>query len=196
MAKKVIVFATGNQHKVEEVSQILGENYEIKSLKDINFFDEIPETGVTFEENALQKAAFIKEKFGMDCLAEDSGLVVDGLNGEPGIYSARYAGSQRNDEENLQKVLKELGDNPIRSARYKSVIALVLNGENHFFEGTVEGEILKGKVGNGGFGYDPIFQPKGYEISFGEMDAAEKNKISHRGEAVEKMVSFLNKKNQ
>ena len=194
MEKKVIVFATGNAHKVEEVSQILGENYEIKSLKDINCFDDIPETGQTFEENALQKATYIREKFGLDCLAEDSGIVVDGLNGEPGIYSARYAGLQRNDEDNLQKVLKELGENPIRSARYKSVIALILEGKNHFFEGTVEGKILKEKVGDGGFGYDPIFQPEGYEISFAQMDAAEKNKISHRGEAVQKMANFLNAK--
>ncbi len=191
MEKKVIVFATGNQHKVEEVSQILGENYEIKSLKDINCFDDIPETGDTFQENAFQKAQYLHEKFGMNCLAEDSGLVVDGLNGEPGIYSARYAGSQRNDEDNLQKVLQELGDNPTRTARYKSVIALIIDEKSHFFEGTVEGDILKEKVGNGGFGYDPIFQPKGYDISFGQMDASEKNQISHRAEAVKKMVDFL-----
>ena len=194
MNKKVLIFATGNQHKVQEVSQILGEIYEIKSLKDIGCTDEIPETGHTFEENALQKATYLHEKYGYDCLAEDSGLVVDSLEGAPGIYSARYAGLQRDDEDNLQKVLRELGDNPIRSARYKSVIALISDGQNHFFKGAVEGKILTKKIGNGGFGYDPIFMPEGYEISFAQMDACEKNEISHRGEAVEKMAIFLKSK--
>ncbi len=194
MDKKVLVFATGNQHKVQEVSQILGDIYEIKSLKDIGCTDDIPETGLTFEENAFQKASYLNKKYGYDCMAEDSGLVVDGLNGEPGIYSARYAGPQRDDEENLHKVLKELGENPVRSARYKSVIALISNGKTFYFDGKVEGEILNKKVGKGGFGYDPIFQPKGYKISFAQMDSEEKNKISHRGEAVEKLVKFLKSK--
>ena len=195
MNKKVLIFATGNQHKVQEVSEILGEFYDIKSLKDIGLTEDIPETGVTFAENAFQKADFLNKRFGYDCMAEDSGLVVDGLNGEPGIYSARYAGLQRNDEDNLQKVLNNLGTNPIRTARYKSVIALISDGQTNYFEGTVEGKILDKKVGNGGFGYDPIFMPDGYNISFGEMDASEKNKISHRGEAVEKMANFLKSKN-
>ena len=194
MDKKVLVFATGNQHKVQEVSQILGDIYEIKSLKDIGCTDDIPETGLTFEENAFQKASYLNKKYGYDCIAEDSGLVVDGLNGDPGIYSARYAGLQRNDEDNLQKVLNELGKNPIRSARYKSVIALISNGQTFYFDGKVEGIILNKKVGNGGFGYDPIFQPKGFKISFAQMDSKEKNKISHRGEAVEKLVKFLKSK--
>ena len=195
MNKKVLIFATGNQHKVQEVSEILGDFYDIKSLKDIGLTEDIPETGVTFAENAFQKADFLNKRLGYDCMAEDSGLVVDGLNGEPGIYSARYAGLQRNDEDNLQKVLNNLGTNPIRTARYKSVIALISDGQTNYFEGTVEGKILDKKVGNGGFGYDPIFMPDGYNISFGEMDASEKNKISHRGEAVEKMANFLKSKN-
>lgn len=194
MQRKILVFATSNAHKLREVKEIIGDKYEIRSLKDIECFEEIPETADTFRGNALQKAQYVKDKYGYDCIAEDSGLAVDGLGGAPGIYSARYAGEPRSDERNLQKLLKELGKTKKRTARYHSAIALILEGETHFFEGKAEGNILFEKVGTGGFGYDPIVQPIGFDVSFAQLSKEEKNAISHRGEAVRKLTDFFNGK--
>ena len=192
MERPILVFATSNAHKIREVEELIGDKYQIKSLKDIGCTDDIPETADTFTGNALQKAQFIKDKYGLNCLAEDSGLSIDGLGGAPGIFSARYAGEPRSDERNLQKVLTNMAGVENRAARYHSAIALIIDDQHHFFEGKVEGKILTEKVGEGGFGYDPIFQPNGFEVSFAQMNSAEKHKISHRGESVAKLEAFFN----
>lgn len=191
---KSLVFATNNQHKLDEVQQMVAEHFELKSLKDIGCYADIPETGVTFRENASQKSRYIFEHFNMNCFADDSGLEVDALNGEPGVYSAHYSGS-RDSAVNLNLVLENLGDNTNRSARFRCVISLILDGEEHFFEGIVEGSITAQPSGETGFGYDPIFQPEGYSKTFAEMTAEEKNMISHRGRAIAKLVEFLTGKN-
>ena len=188
--KKTLVFATNNSHKLQEVQQMIGDQFVMKSLDDIGCFEDIPETGDTFEENALQKAHFVCQRFKVDCLADDSGLEVEALNNEPGVYSARYSGS-RDAEINLQLVLDKLEGEVNRKARFRCVIALSLNGEDHLFEGVVNGEIRNARAGKEGFGYDPIFQPEGYDITFAEMSPEEKNRISHRGQAIAKLVSFL-----
>lgn len=186
-----IVFATNNKNKLRELREILGERYEIVSLAEIGWHDDIPETGATLEENALQKAQYVYNKFGIDCFADDTGLEVDALCGEPGVHSARYAeDTDHNSEANMAKLLQKLGDSHERTARFRTVIALIQSGVVHEFEGRVEGTIAHEKHGTEGFGYDPIFIPEGYEQSFAEM-GAEKNKISHRARAVEKLVSFL-----
>lgn len=186
-----IVFATNNKNKLRELREILGEGYEIVSLADIECHEDIPETGLTLEENALQKARYVYDKFGIDCFADDTGLEVDALGGEPGVHSARYAeGTDHNSEANMAKLLQKLGDSHERTARFRTVIALIQHGEVHEFEGRVEGTIAHEKHGTEGFGYDPIFIPTGYEQSFAEM-GAEKNKISHRARAVQKLVAFL-----
>ena len=185
-----LVFATHNQHKLEEVQALIGENIELKSLNDINCFTDIPETGETFEANASQKSRFILDNYHLSCFADDSGLEVDSLNGEPGVYSARYGGT-RDAEANLQLVLDKLGDTEFRKARFRTVISLILEGKEHFFEGVAEGEITKVKAGIKGFGYDPIFKPAGYDITFAEMTAKEKNAISHRAKAIHQMIAFL-----
>lgn len=187
---KTLVFATNNQHKLDEVQAMIGNNFKLKSLKDIGCEADIPETGVTFEENASQKSRFIFENYGVDCFSDDSGLEVDALNGEPGVYSARYSGS-RDTETNMQLVLDKLGNNQTRTARFRCVISLILNGNEHLFEGSVEGTIANKRSGTSGFGYDPIFIPNGYEQTFSEMSGDEKNKISHRGKAMAKLVQFL-----
>lgn len=189
--KRVLIFASGNANKVKELRQMLGENFEIISLKDLGIFEDIPETGITFHDNALLKARYLQEKYGFDCIAEDSGLEIDALSGEPGIYSARYAGDEKNHGANIQKVLEKLKPFSNRKARFRSVIVVLVKGEPHFFEGVIEGEISHSPKGEKGFGYDPIFVPEGYEISFAEMDDIEKNTVSHRGIAVRKMVGFL-----
>ncbi|MGB4774172.1 MAG: non-canonical purine NTP diphosphatase [Daejeonella sp.] len=188
-----LIFATNNQHKIEEVQALIGSGFELKSLNDINCVDDIPETGNTFHANASQKAHYIFERYHIDCFADDSGLEVDELNGELGVYSARYSGT-RDFEQNLQLVLKKLGNNTNRKARFKTVISLIYKGSEYFFEGIAEGTITSQKSGNKGFGYDPIFQPDGYEITFADMDLSEKNKISHRAKAIEKLVSFFKSK--
>ncbi|MFD2162043.1 RdgB/HAM1 family non-canonical purine NTP pyrophosphatase [Paradesertivirga mongoliensis] len=188
---RTLVFATNNQHKLEEVQAIVGNNFALRSLKDIGCEADIPETGTTFEENASQKSRYIFDHFGLDCFSDDSGLEIDALNGEPGVYSAHYSGT-RDTEANLQLVLDKLGSNPNRGARFRCVISLILNGKEHFFEGSVEGTITTGRSGKSGFGYDPVFQPLGYKETFSEMSAQEKNQISHRGRAMEKLVEFLN----
>lgn len=185
-----LVFASNNQHKVNEIQAMIGSTIKLRSLKDIGCTEEIPETGRTFEENAGQKSRFVYEKFGLNCFADDSGLEIDALGGEPGVDSAHYSGS-RDFEQNMQLVLDKLGDTAKRTARFKTVISLIIDGEEFLFEGSIEGKITKSRSGSGGFGYDPIFQPDGYSISFAEMSADEKNRISHRAKATEKLISFL-----
>lgn len=187
-----LVFATNNKNKLYELRKILGDKIEIVSLSDINCFDDVPEDYETLEENALQKAQYIKDKFGLDCFADDTGLEIEALDNRPGVYSARFAGEDKDSEKNMDKVLEELEDKKNRKAHFRTVIALIKNGKSHLFEGRVDGEILTERHGNVGFGYDPIFQPKGYNLSFSEMGIDEKNKISHRAKAVEKLCKFLN----
>lgn len=186
-----IVFATNNKHKLEEVSSILKGKVEILSLNDINCFEDIPETADTLEGNALLKARFVKEKYGYDCFADDTGLEIEALNNAPGVYSARYAGEQKSAQDNMQKVLTELQSASNRKARFRTVVALILEDQEYLFEGKVQGEIKTTESGNGGFGYDPIFQPEGYACTFAELSAGEKNRISHRGLAVQKLIEFL-----
>ena len=201
-----IVFATNNQHKLSEIRDILGDSIEVLSLKDIGCDVDIPETGQTLEENALQKAQYIYDHYHIDVFADDTGLEVDALNGAPGVYSARYAGGEGHDSEaNMTKLLKELGENNNRKARFRTVIALIQKKdvcpcgctsikEIHRFEGIVEGEIIPERRGGEGFGYDPIFQPEGYDQTFAELGMDVKNHISHRARAVAKLAEFLNDK--
>ncbi len=189
--KKKIVFATNNAHKLREIRAILGCDFDVISLKELEIYEDIPETSDTLPGNALQKAEFVFKRTGLDCFADDTGLEVDSLNGEPGVYSARYAGEEASFDDNMNKLLTELGNETNRQARFRTVIALIMNNQEHFFEGSVEGEILREKVGGSGFGYDPIFQPKGYNQSFAEMSEELKNEISHRGLAVQKLEAFL-----
>ena len=191
-----IVFATNNQHKLRELQQILDDKFELLSLADINCFEEIPETSPTIEENSLEKAEYVHKKYKTDCFADDTGLEIEALDGSPGVYSARYAGEDKNMEKNIEKILSELEKKDNRNARFKTVVSLILNGETHQFEGIINGKIIKEKTGESGFGYDSVFMPDGYDITFAEMDAAFKNKISHRGIAVQKLVDFLNAKKQ
>ena len=199
-----IVFATNNQHKLEEIRQILGSKFEVLSLNDIGCHDDIPEDHDTLQENALQKAQFIAEKYGYDCFADDTGLEVDALGGEPGVHSARYAaldgdGAESHDSEaNIQKLLRKLGNNNNRKARFRTVIALLESNGNgnkvaKLFEGIVEGRIAHEKSGEEGFGYDPIFVPDGYDQSFAELGADIKNTISHRARAVAKLADYFKK---
>lgn len=185
-----LVFATNNVHKLEEVQAIIGNKFSIKSLADIGCSDDIPETGVTFEENAKQKTDYLVDKYGLDCFGDDSGLEIDALNNEPGVYSARYSGS-RDMEKNIDLALSKLSDNPERTARFRTLISLFLNKQQYFFEGVIEGRIIHERRGSGGFGYDPIFIPEGYDKTFAEMTPEEKNKISHRAIAVGRLATFL-----
>lgn len=187
-----LVFATNNQNKIKEVQALIPSHISLLSLKDIACFEEVPENQLTIKGNAIQKAEYIKEHYGFDCFADDTGLEVEALNGEPGVFSARYAGEQRNANDNMNKLLHELKDKPNRKAQFKTVIALHLNNELHIFKGICKGEITKTKQGDSGFGYDPIFKPKGYDLTFAEMELQLKNKIGHRGKAVTKLVEYLN----
>ena len=189
---KKLIFATNNQHKLEEVSHLIKDNYKILSLKDINCFEEIPETSDTIKGNASQKSHYIFDKFGIDCFADDTGLEIEVLDGRPGVYSARYAGEEHNFEKNMNKVLAEMRELTNRKARFKTVISLIINGEERFFKGIINGVILNEKRGKKGFGYDPIFQPIGYNLTFAEMPLEEKNKISHRAIAVRNLINYLN----
>ena len=191
MNKLKLVFATNNKHKLEEVQAML-TNFELVSLAEINCFDDIPETADTLEGNAILKVNFITEKYGLDCFADDTGLEVEALNNEPGVYSARYAGEDNNAEANMNKLLNNLKNNPNRRAQFKTAIALNIQGKQFIFEGVCKGTILTEKRGESGFGYDPIFMPNGFSRSFAEMNLAEKGNISHRGKAVEKLVTYLN----
>jgi len=186
-----LVFATNNQHKLKELQAILGNEFHLLSLKDIGCDEEIPEEQETLEGNASQKSYFIYNKYGYNCFADDTGLEIEALNGEPGVYSARYAGEEKSAENNMKKVLEKMAKINARKARFRTVISLILNGEEQLFEGIVDGTILKEKRGEAGFGYDPVFQPDGFDQSFAQMELSEKNKISHRGRAVQKLVAYL-----
>ena len=187
-----IVFATNNPNKLKEIQSLIPKEIEIISLKEIGCNEDIPETGDTLEANAFQKAHYIKDNFNYDCFADDTGLEIDELNGHPGVYSARYAGPERNANANMNKVLNELKGKKNRKAQFRTAIALILKGEEHLFEGKVEGYISKDKQGNEGFGYDPIFIPENNIRSFAQMSMQEKGAISHRGRAVKKLVTYLN----
>jgi XTP/dITP diphosphohydrolase len=187
-----IVFATNNPNKFKEIQSLIPKEIEIISLNEIGCNEDIPETGDTLEANAFQKAHYIKDNFNYDCFADDTGLEIDELNGDPGVYSARYAGPERNANANMNKVLNELKGKKNRKAQFRTAIALILKGEEHLFEGKVEGYISKDKQGNEGFGYDPIFIPENDIRSFAQMSMQEKGAISHRGRAVKKLVAYLN----
>jgi XTP/dITP diphosphohydrolase len=191
-----LLFATGNTNKANEIQRVLPKEIEIITLKDIELKDDIPETSDTIRGNALQKANYIKMHFNIDCFADDTGLEIMSLNGDPGVYSARYAGDKRNDQDNMNLVLERLKTHTNRSARFKTVIVLELNGTTHEFEGIVNGTILSEKRGKNGFGYDPIFEPENCGKSFAEMSIDEKNKYSHRARATVKMIRFLIKQIQ
>ena len=186
-----IVFATNNPNKLKEIQSLMPKGIEIISLKEIGCNEDIPETGTTLEANAFEKSRYLKEKYGYDCFADDTGLEVEALQGAPGVYSARYAGAQRSSEANMAKILTELNGNKNRKAQFRTAIALILNGEEQLFEGKVEGRISLAKQGEEGFGYDPIFLPENDKRSFAQMSLEEKGAISHRGIAVRELVVFL-----
>jgi XTP/dITP diphosphohydrolase len=187
-----LVFASNNLNKIKEIQSILNGSIQLLSLEEIGCHEEIPETADTIEGNAILKANYVTEKYGYDCFADDTGLEVTSLNGEPGVYSARYAGEQRNADDNMNKLLDELKDKSDRSAQFKTVIALNLNGQQHLFTGLAKGGITLKKAGNHGFGYDPIFQPENYKETFAELSSEIKNKISHRAKATQQLIDFLN----
>lgn len=189
--KHKLVFATNNRHKLEEVKSVVGDNFEIISLKDIGCTEDIEETGNTLEENALIKARYIKEKYGYDCFGDDTGLEVEVLNNAPGVYSARYAGDNHDSEANKAKLLREMDGEKNRNARFRTVIALLLNGKEHLFEGNINGLITEEERGNSGFGYDPVFVPDGYQQTFAELGDDVKNTISHRALATNRLCEFL-----
>ena len=197
---KEIIMATNNAHKLEEVRQILGDEFLVKGLADIGCHEDIPETTDTLEGNALQKVRYVHEHYGVDCFADDTGLEVTVLEGAPGVYTARFGamngyGESHDAKANIQCLLDKLEEAEDRSARFRTVVALIMNGEEHLFEGIVEGEILTQEVGEGGFGYDPVFAPlEGNGLAFAQMTAEEKNAISHRGRAITKLVEFLKNK--
>lgn len=186
-----LTFATNNRHKLDEVSAMLGDSITLQSLKEIGCTDDIPETADTLEGNALMKARYIYERYGTDCFADDTGLEVVALGGAPGVYSARYAGEGHDSEANMQKLLAEMEGKSDRRAQFRTVIALIIKGEEHLFEGIVTGTILTEREGNEGFGYDPLFRPDGYDHSFACLGNEVKNRISHRARAVEKLAEFL-----
>lgn len=191
--KKSIVFASNNLNKIKEIQLLLPSDIEILSLKDIGCEIDIPETANTIEGNAILKANYITENYGYHCFADDSGLEVDFLNGAPGVYSARYAGNEKNDDKNIDKLIAALGNEANRKANFKTVIALNYNGKQNLFTGIIHGSITKQRLGSNGFGYDPIFIPENYNITFAEMTMEEKSIISHRGKAVKQLVDFLKK---
>lgn len=186
-----LVFATNNSNKIKEIKNLMGNSIELLSLDEISCKEDIPETSDTIAGNALQKAQYVYDKYGYNCFADDTGLEISALNGEPGIYSARYAGGQRDANDNMDKVLLGLEAKEDKSAHFKTVIALIIDGDEALFEGIAEGEITTTKSGSEGFGYDPIFQPKGYDVTFSEMSLDEKNKISHRGKATKLLIDYL-----
>ena len=186
-----LVFATHNANKLQEVRELLAPKYEVIGLTELGDHEDIPENEPTLQGNALIKARAIWKKYGLSCFSDDTGLEIDALDGAPGVYSARYGGPEKDPEQNMAKVLEGLKGNDDRSARFRTAVALILNGEEHLFNGIVEGHIRTEKSGAKGFGYDPIFQPVGYDITFAEMDSAEKGRISHRGRAIAALVEFL-----
>jgi len=188
--RKELVFATNNKHKTEEVGKLLLNEYKVLNLSDIGCAVDIPETGDTFEENAFLKSSYVVKNYQLDCFADDSGLEIEALNNEPGIYSARYSG-QKDDQVNLKLVLQKMEGLSNRKARFKTVISLIQGEKNYFFEGVINGHILENPAGDQGFGYDPIFVPEGYEQSFAQMNMEQKNQISHRAIAMRKLIAFL-----
>jgi XTP/dITP diphosphohydrolase len=193
--KHKLVFATNNQNKFNEIRDILSDRVDLISLKDLNLSEDIPEEKNSLEENAMDKALYIYNKYNFDCFADDTGLEIDALNGEPGVHSARYAGIQCNFEDNINKVLRRMKGVKNRKARFRTVISLVENGTVINFEGSINGKIINGRKGENGFGYDPIFQPDGYKLTFAEMGMDTKNKISHRAKAMEQLINYLLVKN-
>ena len=187
-----LVFASNNLNKIKEIQSILNGSIQLLSLEDIGCHEEIPETADTIEGNAILKANYVTQKYGYDCFADDTGLEVKTLNGEPGVYSARYAGEQKKADDNMNKLLDALADKEDRSAQFKTVIALNIKGEQHLFTGIAKGVITLNKSGNHGFGYDPIFQPENYKETFAELSSDIKNKISHRAKATQQLIDFLN----
>lgn len=186
-----ICFATNNRKKIEEVKAALGPEFELVSLQEIGCFEELPETGDTLDHNAFQKARYVKEHFGVDCFADDTGLEVEALEGAPGVYSGRFAGEPRSDERNIDLLLEKMEGKTNRKARFRTVIALILEGKEYQFEGIAEGEILHRRVGEKGFGYDPVFRSTGFDRTFAELSLEEKNEISHRGKAIKALADFL-----
>lgn len=187
-----LVFATNNLNKLKEVQALIPHGIKLLSLKEIGCFEDVPETQNTIEGNAIQKTEYVKNNYGYDCFADDTGLEVDALNGAPGVYSARYAGDERDSNDNMNKLLDALRKKNNRNGQFKTVVALHLNNKLHTFTGICQGEITASKYGEKGFGYDPIFKPNGYNETFAEMDLSLKNKIGHRGKAITKLVEFLN----
>ncbi len=188
-----LVFATNNQNKVKEVQNLIPSHIKLLSLKDIGCFEDVPETQPNIKSNAVQKAEYINLHYGFDCFADDTGLEVEALNGAPGVFSARYAGPQRNDNDNMSLLLENLKEKDNRNAQFKTVVALHLNNNLDTFTGICKGEITSSKQGDKGFGYDPIFKPNGYDNTFAQMDLELKNSIGHRGKAVQQLVAFLNR---
>ncbi|MBI2281341.1 MAG: non-canonical purine NTP diphosphatase [Bacteroidetes bacterium] len=186
-----LIFATNNKNKIKEIKHLIGNSIELLNLEDIGCLEEIPETADTIKGNAIQKAEYIYKKYGYDCFADDTGLEIEALNGEPGVYSARYAGEQKNPEDNMNKVLEKLKEKSNRKAQFKTVIALIIDGKLTCFEGIVKGEITREKSGSEGFGYDPIFKPKGYDSTYSEMNLEVKNTMSHRAVSTKKLIQFL-----
>lgn len=186
-----LVFASNNEHKIKEINSLLGDSFRLLSLRDVNITEDIPEEEPLIEGNALAKARYVHKASGSDVFADDTGLEVEALNGLPGVHSARFAGENKDSSENIKKVLKMLGTNENRKARFRTVIALILNEKEYLFEGIVNGTIISEKRGNNGFGYDPVFVPEGKLLTFAEMDLKEKNTISHRARAFNKLKKFL-----
>lgn len=186
-----LIFATNNKHKIKEITDLLVDNFTILGLADTGITEDIPEEGETLEENALFKARYVHEKTRLNVFADDTGLEVPSLGGEPGVHSARYAGESKSFDDNIEKLLREMKDITERSARFRTVIALILDGSEYLFEGTVEGEIIRERRGSGGFGYDPVFIASGYDLTFAEIPLSEKNRISHRAKAMRKLIRFL-----
>ncbi len=187
-----IIFATSNKHKLLEARAILGDGLKLITPKDLNLFDDIPETADSLQGNALMKAQYLWDRFHLTCFADDTGLEVDALNGAPGVFSARYAGEEQNSKNNMHKLLKELQGVKQRTARFRTVVALIIDGNVHYFNGILNGEISESPSGSFGFGYDPVFIPEGYPISLAELSSEEKNAISHRGSAMRELSNFLN----
>lgn len=186
-----LVFATNNKHKIKEINDLLDDNFTILGLADKGITEDIPEEAETLEENALFKARYVHEKTGLNVFADDTGLEVPSLGGAPGVHSARYAGESKSFDDNIEKLLREMKDMTERSARFRTVIALILDGSEYLFEGTVEGEIIRQRRGSGGFGYDPVFLASGYDLTFAEIPLSEKNRVSHRAKAMRKLIGFL-----
>lgn len=191
MQPSSLIIATNNSHKCKEIQAAIGLEFDLKTLEEIGFHDEIPETGNTLKENASLKSHYIYERYQKNCFADDTGLEIESLNGEPGVYSARYAGVNKNHEENIDLVLKKMNGKENRNARFRTIISLIFDGKEYLFEGILNGKIRHERSGDQGFGYDPIFEPEGYTCTLGEMSLEDKNRISHRGKAIQALATFL-----